>query len=374
MKRKEFDPSELIPTAAHPIGAKYMMQQIIPGFPETEPVFGNRPITAKENFKLLFSEKKPYWMPMAGWCMCDINNFRPRMHPDNVVAHLIMDGQEAYPYSSDIMNSSWFDLNWVYVPVAGGATVQPGAPKIEDMNDWKDLVSLPDLDAMDFEGCSQKDKSYLDTPQYNELGILSGFWERLISLMDVSGAAMALIDEDQQDAVKEFFDQYADILIEYTRRVKQYNDIDGVLLHDDWGTQRSGFFSLDTAMEMLVPYLRKLTDAIHDMGLYFQLHSCGKNEALVPGYIAAGVDLWCPQSLNNIDLLSEKYKEAPIWFGQQESGIPMDTPDEECIRLADEWFEKYKDRHVIPAFSDAPQAFFAELYRISRTSLEKEEA
>ena len=374
MKRKPFDPSELVPTAMHPIGAKSMMQSMIPGFPDTEPVFGNRPITAKENFKLLYSGKKPYWMPCAGWCLCDMNNFRPRLNPDNVATHLVFDDQGPYPYTSDVMNSSWYDLNWVYVPVAGGATVQPGTPKIEDMNDWKDIITIPDPEELDYEGCAAKDKAFLDTPQYNELGILSGFWERLISLMDVSGAAIALIDEDQQDAVKEFFDAHADMLIKYIRLVKKYNDIDGVLIHDDWGTQRNGFFSLDTAMEMLVPYLRKVTDAVHEMGMYFQLHSCGKNEALVPAYIAAGVDLWCPQPINDIDMLAEKYKDQPIWFGQQFSGIPADTSEEECVRLADAWFEKYKDLHVIPGFCDAPPAFMTELYRVSRIAWADEEA
>lgn len=373
MKRKPFDPSELIVTGTHTAGARFMMKQKIPNFPDTEPIHGNRPITERENLKLLFSGRRPYWIPFAGWCMCDINNFRPRIHPDNVVTHLIMDGQEEYPYTSDVMTSSWFDLDWVYVPMVGGATVKPGRPKIEDMNDWHKIVSMPDLDAMDIEGCAARDKAYLDTPQYNELGILSGFWERLISLMDVSGAAIALVDEDQQDAVKEFFDMYADVLIEYIRRIKRFNNIDGVLLHDDWGTQRNGFFSLDTAMEMIVPYLKKVIDAVHDMGLYFQMHSCGKNEALVPGYIAAGVDIWCPQPLNDIDMLSDKYGDANIWFGQQFSNVPMDTPEDECIRLADEWFEKYKNRRVVPAFADAPQAFMDELYRISRVAWESED-
>lgn len=45
------------------------------------------------------------------------------------------------------MHSSWFDLDWV----------------------------MPDLDALDYEGCALKDKDYLNTKQYNELGILSGF-------------------------------------------------------------------------------------------------------------------------------------------------------------------------------------------------------
>lgn len=163
--------------------------------PGTEAIYGNRPITEKENFKLLFQGKKPYWMPRAGWAYCDMNNFRPRVHPDNVVTHLIFDDQGAYPYESNVMHSDWYDLDWVYVPVAGGATVQPGNPKIEDMNDWRAIIKLPVLDAMDIEGCAAKDKAFLETPQYNEFGILSGFWERLISLMDVSGAAIALIDE-----------------------------------------------------------------------------------------------------------------------------------------------------------------------------------
>lgn len=366
MPRKQFESSELLPTSTHPMGASALFAGRNAEVPDVEPIYGNRPITEKENFKLLFQGKKPYWMPRAGWAFCDINNFRPRLNPDNVVTHLVFDNQGPYPYESNTMRSSWFDLDWVFVPVAGGATVKPGNPKIEDMNDWRDIVSMPDLDALDYEGCALKDKDYLNTRQYNELGILSGFWERLISLMDVSGAAIALIDEDQQDAVKDFFEENANMLIEYIRRMKKYNDIDGVLIHDDWGTQKSGFFSLDTAMEMLVPYLRKVTDAVHDMGMYFQLHSCGMNEALVPAYIAAGVDLWCPQPLNDIEKLAKQYKDEPIWFGQQFANIPMDTPEDECIRLADEWFNKYKDLHVIPGFSDAPQAFSDELYRISR--------
>ena len=191
--------------------------------------------------------------------------------------------------------------------------------------------------------------------------------------MDVSGAAIALVDEDQEDALKAFFDRYADLLIDYIRRVKKYNDIDGIMIHDDWGTQRAGFFSLDTAMEMLVPYARRVTDAVHEMGMFVQLHSCGKNEALVPAYIEAGVDLWCPQPLNDIKKLAETYHDKPIWFGQQFAGVPMDTPEEECIRLADEWFEKYRGLRVIPGFMDAPQAYLDELYKVSRIAYAQED-
>ncbi len=341
--------------------------------PTEEPIF-NRPISEKENFKLFFAGKKPYWIPIGGWAYCDINVFRPRMHPDNVAAHIICDGEEPYEYQSLTMNSSWFDLDWVYVPIAGGATVSPGTPKVPDMSEWENYISMPNLDDLDWDSVAEKNKEYLDTPQLNQLGILSGFWERLISLMDVEGAAVAMIDEDQQEGVHRFFDQYANLLIDYIDRMKKRCDIDCVLIHDDWGTQRSGFFSLDTAMEMLVPYLKRVTDAVHERGMYFELHSCGKNEALVPAYIAAGVDLWCPQAINDLEMLSQKYKDQPIVFGQQKPVfIPEDASEKEIEDIAKEWLDRFDGTRVIGAFTATPASFTQALYKVSRQKYENDE-
>lgn len=366
MSRKPFDPSELEIRAMHPCGGVQMMRDNmgIAGFPDMEPLF-NRPISEKENLKLWFDGKKPYYLPTAGWVMCDVNVFRPRMHPDNIATRIIFDGEPLYQYKTDTMEG-WFGLKWRYVPVAGGATVEPGHPLIEDMNDWKSILTMPNLDDLDWEGCARKNKEYLNTSQHNQLGILSGFWERLISLMDMEGAAMAMIDEDQEEALHSFFDQYADLLIDYIRRMKKYCDIDGVLIHDDWGHQNGAFFSLDTAMEKLVPHLRKVTDAVHAEGMYFELHSCGKNETLVPAYIAAGVDLWCPQTINNVKMLAEKYKDEAITFGMQGIDVNPDAGEEEQKRAAEEWFDTFKDYRVIPAFMNGTPVISSTLYRLSR--------
>ena len=351
----------------HPCGAAEMIRNSGGvNVPDEEPLY-NRPISEKENFQLFFSGKKPYWIPLGGWAYCDINVFRPRIHPDNVACHIICDGEEAYSYDSLVMKSNWFDLEWVYVPVAGGATVNPGKPKIEDMSHWEDIISLPDLDAMDWDSLAEKNREYLNTTQLNQLGILCGFWERLMSLMDVEGAAIALIDEDQQDGVKRFFDRYADLLIEYINRVKDRCDIDCVLIHDDWGHQNGAFFSPNTAMEMLVPYLRRVTDVVHARGMYFELHSCGKNETLVPAYLAAGVDLWCPQAINDIEMLAQKYKGQPIAFGQQKPvEIPEGTTEAEIEQIAKDWFETYHDTRVMGAFLATPPSFTRALYKVSR--------
>lgn len=365
MERTAFQEKELEVREWHHCGGVQMMNNMgIMDFPNVEPLF-DRPITEKENFRLWFTEQKPYWLPAAGWVMCDVNVFRPRMNPDNVACRIIFDGEPLYEYD-DFTMQSWFDLDWVYVPVAGGSTVKPGVPKIEDMNDWKEILTFPNLDDLDWEGCAAANREYLNTSQMNQLGILCGFWERLISLMDVDGAAIAMIDEDQQDAVKEFFDAYADFLIDYIDRMKKYCAIDNVLIHDDWGHQNGGFFSLDTAREMLVPYLKKITDAVHERGMTFELHSCGKNEALVPAYIEAGVDLWCPQTLNDVKMLGEQYQDQPITFGMTAIEMAPDASEQEQEEVAKKWFETYKDYRVIPAFVNGTPIVWATLYRLSR--------
>lgn len=341
---------------------------MFPGKLPPEPLF-NRPITPRENLKLAFSGQKPYWIPQTGWCFCDVRNFRPRQIPDNYATHLVFDGGDAIEYDS-MTKRGWFGLDWVYVPVAGGATVKPGTPLIEDMNDWEELVVWPDLDAIDWKEMGEMNEAFLDTPQSRELGMLDGFWERLISLMDVSGAAMALIDEDQQDAVHAFFDKYADFMIDYIRRVREVCPIEGVLIHDDWGTQNGPFFSLETAREMLLPYLKRIVDYLHSEGMYYEQHSCGNCTRLAPVYVEAGVDVWNPQDMNDFDALIQVARGTRLHIAMPDACAPDASP-EEAVAAAQAWFAKYGHENVTYAPFAPNPAFLAELYRLSREAFAK---
>lgn len=362
--RPPFDPKELEIVGTHPCGAYSMFVNMGMDFMPKEDFLYDRPITPRENLRLAFSGQTPYWIPFTGWAYCDVNNFRPRIIPDNVATRLVMDGEGLMHYPSETARG-WFGLDWVYVPVAGGATVKPGKPMIEDMNDWESIIQWPDLEALDWEEMGRRNKAFLNTPQSNELGILDGFWERLISLMDVSGAAMALIDEDQQDALHAFFQKYAQFQIDYIRHVKQVCDIDGVLIHDDWGTQNGPFFSLETGREMLLPYLKQVVDYLHSEGMYYEQHSCGNCTKLAPIYVEAGVDVWNPQPMNDFDALLKLAKGTRLHIAMPEV-IPPDAPEDVAKKAAQDWFAKYGHENVTYAPMAANPVFSAELYRLSR--------
>ena len=362
--RPPYHPDEQNIIGVQKVGAIQMFRNMNAPVPDIEPLY-NRPITPRENLKLALSGEKPYWIPSVGWAFCDVHPFRPRMNHENIASHIICDGEEPYQYEGNVLKS-YFNTEWEYVPVAGGVTTRPGTAAVTDICDWENQISFPDLDAMDWEGMAQVNKEYLSTPKARELGMAGGMWERLMYLMEVEDAAIALVDEEEKEAVKRFLDKYADWVIDYITRVKKYCDIDGVLTHDDWGHQLGGFFSLETAMEMFVPYHKRIADAIHSMGMFYELHSCGKNQELVPAYIAAGFDFWCPQAINDVEMMVEKYKDEPFWFGMPDPLITPDMSEEDIKQLANEWFKKYKDRHVFTAFMMPNPVFMSELYRLSR--------
>ena len=277
------------------------------------------------------------------------------------------------PYNDeDKGGKDLFGVEWVYVPTVGGSMVQPGNPILEDVNDWPEIIKFPDIDALNWEECRELNSCMNETTRSFYVTFQNGIFERLISFMDFEGAALALIDDDQKDAVHALFSKLVDM---YKSLIDHYLDIlnlDGVLFHDDWGSQRAPFFSLDVCMEMVAPYLKQIADYCHEKGMWFQQHSCGKNELLVPAMVYAGVDMWQPQTMNDVEMLREKYGDK-IMFSIAPPSVPRDASDEVIEKTAKEFVDKYA-----PTFAEKPfmvSTFFADprftqaIYKYSRIAL-----
>ena len=339
----------------------------VPGFLGMMTKRFQTPITPRENYRMVYERKVPLWIPLSG----DSVMLTPRVDPDNVARCFCF---EANPLKPEEMvgGPDKFGIEWEYVPMVNGSMVKPGNPTLEDVNDWKKVIKFPDIETWDWEGSKATNAEYVSSGRFVSATILTGFYERLISFMDFENAALALIDEDQQDAVHELFDALADLYIKIIDKFIYCYGIDQLSFHDDWGSQRAPFFSLATVREMIVPYIKKVSDYCHSRGVFFDIHSCGKNEILVPAYIEGGCDSWNGQSMNDKAMLYEKYGDKLILGIESDLQITMGEPVEKDLavasakRFVDKYAANYAKKPVFASAFGVPADYTETLYTESR--------
>jgi uroporphyrinogen decarboxylase len=89
---------------------------------------------------------------------------------------------------------------------------------------------------------------------------------------------------------------FTDFYVEdYRRAWKASNgQIDLFLIYTDLGSQSAPLISRKMLHEFVLPYLKRIADAIHDLGAHFYYHSCGMIHPFIPDLIATGVDVLDP--------------------------------------------------------------------------------
>ncbi len=361
MERIPFNPAEL------EIAGEYA--PMFPGFPGT-PYF-TTPITPRENNKIAFLDHEtPLWLPCGDYVM-----FAPKVNPDNIARCFVFDavGQSAEEKQSVADNGfkDMFGIEWVYVPTAGGSMVKPGNPTVEDANDLADVVKWPNIEEWDWEASKEANKDFVAGNRSVQGWLLNGLFERLISFMDFENAVVALIDEEQQDAVHAFFSGLCDLYEKIIDKYVECYGMDWLFFHDDWGSQRAPFFSAETCKEMLVPYVKRLVDYCHSKGIIFELHSCGSNEPLIPCMLEAGVDVWTPMAnINDVDRYYETI-EGNLCYGIYAPALAPTASEEEVDAAAKAYVEAYtKNGKVISGGGfGTTQAFKAKVYEYSRKAL-----
>ena len=359
MPAPKFDPKELTVAAEVPNFR----------FPDAPPIpLYSFPVTPKEAFRALY-KREPVWQ-ITG---LEQILFVPRVNPDNVARGFVFDGQpfDAAAYGG---GPDMFGIEWEYVEQVGGSMVRPGKPFMEDANEWYDKLVWPDIDTWDWEGAASRSTEFLSSDKFNYCWLMNGWYERLISFMDFEGAIMAMVDEDQTDAVHALFDKLTDLYIRmFDKYLTYFPQIDGFCIHDDWGSQKETFFSPAVAAEMIVPYMRRVTDFLHSKGKFCDLHSCGQLLKQVPNIIAAGWDSWSPQLMNDVETIHELYGDKIVIGAYPAIYDPATKSEEEQREAARAFAEKFCDPEKPTLFSFyageiLTTPFREELYKCSRVN------
>ncbi|NLV50788.1 MAG: methyltransferase [Clostridiales bacterium] len=328
------------------------------------------PVTPKEAYIAAY-KGSPVWQ-ITG---LEQIMFAPAVNPDNIARAFCIDGTKTPP--QDGLVPDMFGIEWEFVRKVGGSMVRPGKPYLSDANEWYEKIVWPDIDKWDWEGAAKANESYLSDTKFNVCWFLNGWYERLISFMEFENAAFALIDDDQKQAVKDLFDKLSDLYIRiFDKYLTYFPKIDGFCIHDDWGSQKETFFSPATAEEMIVPYMKRVTDYLHERGKFCDLHSCGQALKQIPNFIKAGWDSWSGQAMNDTHKIYELYGDKILLGVLPEMFDPAKLSEEEQRAKAREYADKFcrPDKPSIFGFYGSPvltPAYREELYKQSRINYGK---
>jgi len=299
-------------------------------------------MTPRENFFAFFKGNDYEWIP----CNEDVLVFNPIELHDNKARGMVRQ-QAPFDREHESGGLGWFGVDWEYVNQVGGSMSK--GRMMDDLSEWKDKIVFPNLDECDWEGIAKRNADYLNTDKIKQTTLFCGYFERLISFVEFSDAALALIDPDQEDVVKELFDKLTDLYIDYIGRMKKYFGIEFVELHDDWGNQRAEMFSIDTHKDMIFPYIKRVIDFCHENGIIYLQHSCGNITNLFPNFLEAGVDTWMGQEMGIKWPLVQQYG---VKFIFQVGVVPAKgASQEDTAKFVKDLLEQYRPYKVWYRFS-----------------------
>ncbi len=191
-------------------------------------------------------------------------------------------------------------------------------PNMGQVKGWplEDIRQIDALPAPDYDD----DTRYEDVPaaldqadadgRYIMAGVFAVLFERMHMLHGFENVLSGLLlDRPGMEALADKIVETHLVLIDNLRR-RFDGRIHGFGMTDDWGTQRAAFVSFDLWMDFFFPRYKRLFDAMHAAGWDVWVHSCGKVNEIIEGYIRAGVDvvnLQQPRALG-IEEIGQRYR------------------------------------------------------------------
>jgi len=203
----------------------------------------NNPLSQHDHGVKTFT-REPWWQMMQAM---DAQIFAPGVIPDNIARAFCFEGGAPRVAEDHAINPDMFGVEWEYIAQVGGSMVRPGKPFLEDIEEWYDKLVWPDIDKWDWADAAERNNgTFLRPEAFNQMWFQTGWYERLISLLDFENAVLAIFDEDSKPHVHKFFDKLTDLYIRiFDKAIETFPEVHAFFIHDDWGSQKETFFSPD---------------------------------------------------------------------------------------------------------------------------------
>lgn len=282
--------------------------------PGPKPFDETLPCTPKENLKLMLDRKIPKYLPITGDFVSMAPDVIVERSPDNKTG------------------KDWFGSLWTLEPSIGATMVKPGDELLDSIVGWEDKIKFPDLEAIDWEESAKGMEQYYDPNRMSDWWVSIGPFERLHTFLGMENALIALLEDE--DEVASFFEAFTEYKIQLIKKLTTHYKVDMICFHDDWGCNTNGFIPPAIFERLLYPNMKKIVEATHDGGAYFNLHSDGKIELYMQYIVDMGVDMWNPaQTVNDLVKMKAEYGNQVAFCGGMDEAWTNDPEvSEEKLR------------------------------------------
>ena len=220
----------------------------------------------------------------------------------------------------------WFGVEWQFVPEAGAPMVKPGTQVITDITQWREQVTFPDLDCIDWEKVGKEETAHWDRenkPCF--IMLINGMFERTHALMGFEDAMVAMYEEPEE--YQALVDAIADYKIKLIEIMGKYYKPDILCFHDDYGANDRMLISPDLWRQFFKEPLRRVIEATHKAGILYEHHSCGYIEPIFDELVEIGIDAIDPLQITNpIRKLKDKYQDKVTFVGGYDTQNVFDRP------------------------------------------------
>jgi len=245
------------------------------------------PISERENLMRAFEHKKPMWMP--------------NLEGGSQVAGHGPGYLTGFEYDGEVRKNMW-GIDFRYSAAQKSAT--PFTTVLSDVTKWKTDLVFPDPHALGLKEQAAgfiRDENlclctHIDSACFEQFHMLEGFEQALMDMIT------------EPKACRELFEAVVDFELEIFRIQNEVFGFDYIIYHDDWGTQRGPFISVDLFRETILPPTIRLVKSIRDQGVKVLFHNCGLIDDFVPALCEdIKPDALQIQIINNISHIIKTY-------------------------------------------------------------------
>ena len=247
-------------------------------------------ITPRENMLRVYRHQIPDYLPLGS---------------DNQTIRTVEPGFKAVVYEGKAASENeeicWFGQNWKYEKMVRAFNPDARNYIVKDIVHWRDYVTIPDLDAIDWKARFDADNIKID--RQNKLILVKdtyGLWERAFSMNEITELLCALLIEPE--ACADFFSAVADHKIKLHNYYIDYYKPDVLCMHDDYGGGNSMFMSPEIWRALIKPSLQRVIDNVTSKGVMYEHHCCGLMAPIAEEIAEMGASSW-----QNVHVVNDPY-------------------------------------------------------------------